>query len=164
METERSHQSQLGEQYGDEPDRGDEKKPKTKPHQAGQLKSDSGPRSLTEEPDIRRRQKKVTMETPPEDDEKSDTNTPPPAEGNGGQSTDNEGTGNNEEDSQQKGSKRSNLVMGASKKGVYTKATNLNELTTRYAIKCFVLMFIVIAIAFVIGLCVYTYITTIYQK
>lgn len=162
METERSHQSQLGEQYDDEPDSGDEKKkPKTKPHQEGQLKSDSGPRSLTEEPDIRKRKKKVTMETPPEDDEESDSNTPPPAEGNGGQS---EGTGNNEEDSEQKGSKRSNLVMGASKKGVYTKATNLNELTTRYAIKCFVLMFIVIAIAFVIGLCVYTYINALYQK
>ena len=92
IHTVETDQSQPEEQYDDEPDSRDEKKqPKTKPHQAGQLKSDSGPHSLTEEPHIRRRKK--------EDDEESDTNTPPPAEGNGGQSTkgSDSGTKNNNE-------------------------------------------------------------------
>ena len=103
VETERSHQSQLGEQNDIESDSRDgnreQQKLKTKPHQEGHLKSDSGPRSMTEEPHIRRRKKKVTMETPPEDDEESDTNTPPPTEGNGGQNTEgsDSGTKNNNE-------------------------------------------------------------------
>ena len=54
---ERSHQSPRGEQYDDDPDREDgnrEKRQKTRPYQEGKLMSDSDPRSLTEEHDIRR--------------------------------------------------------------------------------------------------------------
>ena len=159
---ERSQQSRRGEQY-DEPDREDgnreKKRQETRFHQEGHLQSDSGPRSLAEEGAPRKRKK--DRATPLEDDEESDTNTPPPAEGNGEQNTTNEGT---KEGSKQKEGKGADLVMGATKGGVYTKATNLKDQTTRYAIKCFALMFIVIAIAFVFGLCMYTFINAIYQK
>ena len=165
---ERSHQSGRGEQYDDEPDREDRnrerKRQKTKHHQEGQLTSDSGPQSLAGEGDLRRRKKdrpSPKLELPPEDDNESDTNTPPPAEGNGEQNTNNEGS---EEGSKQKESKGSNLNVKLSTKELNSEITNMNEPTTKHAINCFVLMFIVIAIVFILGVCAYTYINAIYQK